>query len=459
MSFDFIKDKSKNIYFIGIGGISMSGLAEILIKKGFHVSGSDIKASPITDKLRSLGAEIFIGQIKEHIDEDIDMIVYTAAISKDNPEFVRAKELNIPLMVRAEFLGQIMKGHKYNIAISGTHGKTTTTSMLSSISLKAELDPTILVGGELDLIDGNVRVGHSQYFITEACEYKESFLKFFPYIGVILNIDADHLDYYKDIYDIQNAFIKFAKLIPRDGYLVCCSDDDKMNKVISNVNCNIITYGLKTGDITAKNINYDEKGCASFDVYKYDKLLFSVNLNIPGRHNILNSLASIAVSLILNISNKYIIESLGNFKGAHRRFELKGEKDGITIIDDYAHHPTEIKATLSAAQNYPHKRICCVFQPHTFSRTLNLYDEFTKAFDNVDELILADIYAAREKDTHEVSSSMLAKSISSRGIDCKNFHNFDDIVSYLNSTLKDGDLLLTIGAGDVFKVGEMYLQK
>ncbi|WP_446898068.1 UDP-N-acetylmuramate--L-alanine ligase [Clostridium sp. LBM24168] len=459
MSFDFIKDKNRKVHFIGIGGISMSGLAEILIKKGFHVSGSDIKASPITDKLKSLGAEIFIGQIKENIDSDIDLIVYTAAISESNPEFIRAKELNIPVMVRAEFLGKIMKGHKYNIAISGTHGKTTTTSMLSSISLKANLDPTILVGGELDIIDGNVRVGHSQYFITEACEYKGSFLKFFPYIGVILNIDADHLDYYKDIYDIQNAFIKFAKLIPKDGYLICCSDDEKMNKVISSVKCNIITYGLKTGDITAKNINYDEKGCASFDVYKYDQFLFSINLNIPGKHNILNSLASIASALILDIPDKYIIEGLSNFKGAHRRFELKGKKNGITVIDDYAHHPTEIKATLSAAQNYPHKKIYCVFQPHTFSRTLNLYDEFVKAFDNVDELILADIYPAREKDTHKVSSDMLSKSISSRGISCKNIHDFNDIVSYLDNTLKNGDLLLTIGAGDIFKVGEMYLQK
>lgn len=437
----------------------MSGLAEILIKKGFHVSGSDIKASPITDKLKSLGAKIFIGQMKENITSDINLIVYTAAISEDNPEFIRAKELNIPLMVRAEFLGEIMKGHKYNIAISGTHGKTTTTSMLSSISLRAKLDPTILVGGELDIIDGNVRVGHSQYFITEACEYKGSFLKFFPYIGVILNIDADHLDYYKDIYDIQNAFIKFAKLIPKDGYLVCCSDDEKMDKVISSVKCSIITYGLKTGDITAKNIHYNEKGCASFDVYKYNKFLFSINLNIPGRHNILNSLAGIASSLILDIPDKDIIEGLNNFKGAHRRFEFKGKKNGVTVIDDYAHHPTEIKATLSAAKNYPHKKIHCVFQPHTFSRTLNLYDEFVKAFDDTDELILADIYAAREKDTHKISSDMLAKSISSRGINCKNIHDFNDIVSHLDNILEDGDLLITIGAGDIFKVGEMYLQK
>ncbi|MBP2033946.1 UDP-N-acetylmuramate--alanine ligase [Clostridium algifaecis] len=459
MSFDFIKDKDKKIYFIGIGGISMSGLAEILIKKGFAVYGSDIKTSPITDKLKSLGAKINIGQFKENITSDINLIVYTAAISKENPEIIRAKELNIPLMTRGSFLGHIMKGHKYNVAIAGTHGKTTTTSMLSSISLNANLDPTILVGGELDSIGGNVRVGHSEYFITEACEYKGSFLEFYPYVGVILNIDADHLDYYKDIYDIQNAFIKFAKLIPKDGYLVCCSDDEKMEKVMKSVDCNILTYGLKSGEITAKNISYDTNGCASFDVYRKNTLVTSVKLNVPGKHNILNSLASTASALILNIPSEKISEGLCNFKGAHRRFEIKGKKNGVTVIDDYAHHPTEIKATLSAANNYPHKRICCVFQPHTFSRTLSLYDDFVKAFDNVDELILADIYAAREKDTHKVSSAMLAESISKRGINCKNINNFKDIVSYLNDTLKDGDIFFTIGAGDVFKVGEMYLEK
>lgn len=458
MSFDFIKDKHKKVHFIGIGGISMSGLAEILIKKGFKVSGSDMKSSPLTDKLSSLGVEIYIGQSKENINSDIDLVVYTAAISDDNPELLRAKELNIPIMIRAEFLGQIMKGHKYNIAISGTHGKTTTTSMLSTIALSANLDPTILVGGELDIINGNVRVGHSDYFITEACEYKRSFLKFFPYIGVILNIDKDHLDYYKDIDDIESAFIKFAKLIPDNGYLVCCSDDKKMKDIISSVSCNVITYGIESGTLRAKNISYDEKGCATFDVYKSDELILSVKLNIPGRHNILNSLASIASSLIIDIPKGKITEGLENFKGAHRRFEIKGKKDGITVIDDYAHHPTEIKATLNAVQNYPHKKVYCVFQPHTFSRTLSLYKEFAASFDKVDELVLADIYAAREKDTHKVSSNMLAKSIADRGVPCKNIHDFNSIVSYLKGKLKSGDILITIGAGDVFKVGDMYLQ-
>ncbi|WP_406543289.1 UDP-N-acetylmuramate--L-alanine ligase [Clostridium ljungdahlii] len=457
MSFDFIKNKK--VHFIGIGGVSMSALAEILLEKGSKVSGSDIKTSPATEKLKSKGATIYIGQISENIKPDIDLVIYTAAIQKNNEEFLKAKTLNIPLMSRAELLGHIMKGHKYNVAVAGTHGKTTTTSMLSCITLKADLDPTILVGGNLDNINGNVRIGNSPYFITEACEYKGSFLKFFPSIGVILNIDADHLDYYKDIDDIQNAFIKFANLIPEKGYLVGCVDDARMKNVISNVNCNVLTYGINAGDITAKNICFDEKSCASFDIYKNDVKISSLHLNVPGKHNILNALASTAVSLILDISTDNIKMGLENFKGTHRRFELKGKKQGITVIDDYAHHPTEIKATLNAAINYPHKRIICVFQPHTFSRTISLFKEFTEAFDNVDELILANIYPAREKDTGKVSSAMLSKEIAKRGIKSTNISDFKSIVDYLKSNLKDGNILLTVGAGDVFNVGEMYLSE
>ena len=457
MSFDFTKNK--RVHFIGIGGVSMSALAEILLEKGSNVSGSDIKTSPATEKLKSKGAKIYIGQVSENIKPDIDLVIYTAAIQKNNEEFLKAKALNIPLMSRAELLGHIMKGHKYNVAIAGTHGKTTTTSMLSCITLKADLDPTILVGGNLDNINGNVRIGNSPYFITEACEYKGSFLKFFPSIGVILNIDADHLDYYKDIDDIQNAFIKFANLIPKEGYLVGCADDARMKNVISNVNCSVLTYGINAGDITAKNICFDKKSCASFDIYKDDVKILSLHLSVPGKHNILNALASTAVSLILDISTDNIKMGLENFKGTHRRFELKGKKEGITVIDDYAHHPTEIKATLNAAINYPHKRIICVFQPHTFSRTISLFKEFTEAFDNVDELILANIYPAREKDTGKVSSAMLSKEIAKRGIKSTNISDFKSIVDYLKSNLKDGDLLLTVGAGDVFKVGEMYLSE
>ncbi|MBC2580897.1 UDP-N-acetylmuramate--L-alanine ligase [Clostridium sp. DJ247] len=458
MAFDFVNDKGKKIYFIGIGGISMSGLAEILLQRNFKVEGSDINSSPIIDKLVNHGAKINIGQVSDNITSDIDIIIYTAAISEDNPELIKAKELKIPLLTRAELLGYIMKGHKYNVAVAGTHGKTTTTSMLSHICLDANLDPTILVGGELDAISGNVRTGNSEYFITEACEYKRSFLEFFPYVGIILNIDADHLDYYKDINDIQEAFINFAKLIPNNGYLVCCADDERISKIICEANCNILTYGINKGDITAQNIKFDERGCGEFDVYKGDNKILSIKLNVPGRHNVLNALATICASISLNVSKDSMVNGLKNFTGTHRRFEMKGSKNGVSIIDDYAHHPTEIKATLDAAKNYPHKRIVCVFQPHTYSRTLSLLEEFSKCFDGVSELILTDIYAAREKDTGVVSSTMLGDKIRERGIKCSNLQSFDKIVDYLNNNLKNGDMLLTVGAGDVFKIGEIYLK-
>ncbi len=457
MSFDFLKDKHKKIHFIGIGGISMSGLAEILLENGFKVSGSDMKNSAIVEKLGRQGAEIFIGHDENNIN-DVDLVVYTAAVSEDNPELLKAKELNIPTMDRAEFLGQIMKGHKYNVAISGTHGKTTTTSMVSHIFLDADLDPTILVGGELDAINGNVKTGKSEYFITEACEYKASFLKFFPYIGVILNIEADHLDFYRNIDHIQETFTEFVDLIPQDGYLVAYAEDDRIKAVIEHADCNVLTYGINSGEITAKNISYNDKACASFDVYRNTEKLFTANLNVPGKHNVLNSLASICVALSLNVDYNYIIDGLSSFFGTHRRFELKGVKNEVTVIDDYAHHPTEIKAFLEAAKNYPHKRIFCVFQPHTYTRTLTLFDDFTHSFFNADEIILADIYAAREKFTKVVNSDMLGDKIREQGLNCKNFHSFEEIVNYLKDNLKEGDLLLTVGAGDVYKIGEMYLE-
>ncbi|MEG0772526.1 UDP-N-acetylmuramate--L-alanine ligase [Clostridium sp.] len=458
MSFDFLKDTHKKVHFIGIGGISMSGLAEILLKNGYRVSGSDMKDSSIVDKLRKKGAEVYIGHNGNNI-TDVDLVVYTAAIHPDNDEYIRAIELNIPMMDRAEFLGKIMLGHKYGIAISGTHGKTTTTSMVSHIVLEEDVDPTILVGGELDAIDGNVLAGNSEYFITEACEYKGSFLKFFPYVGIILNIDADHLDYYRDLNHIKETFQSFVDIIPVDGYVIGNGDDSNVLDVVRTAKCNVITYGINNGDYRAKNITYNAVGCGTFDVYKGDTLLFKVELNVPGEHNVLNSLAAICSSLALNLSTESIIAGLSKFKGTHRRFELKGVKNGVYVIDDYAHHPTEIIATLKAAQNYPHKKIYAVFQPHTYTRTITLFNEFVHCFHGADEVILADIYAAREKDTGIVSSQKLGDSIRAIGVNALNFHSFEDIVSYLDENLKDGDLLLTIGAGDIYNVGEMYLNK
>ncbi len=456
MSFDFIKDKNKKIHFIGIGGISMSGLAAVLLNSGYKVSGSDSKDSPMIQNLKTYGAEIYIGHSRNNI-KDVDLVVYTAAIPLDNPEILEAKDKNITLMDRAEFLGHIMKGHKYNVAISGTHGKTTCTSMLSHVTLSAELDPTILVGGQLDVIDGNFRIGKSEYFLTEACEYQRSFLKFFPYIGVILNIDADHLDCYRDIEDIASAFEKFSKLIPKDGYLVGYVEDKRVKEIIDKAECNTLTYGFENADVTAQNVVYNKLGCATFDAYKNDKKLFTVSLSVPGKHNVLNALATICVSLIFNISFDSILKGLANCKGAHKRFEYKGEINGVTVIDDYAHHPTEIKATLSTAKKINHNKIYCVFQPHTYTRTKTLFDEFTTAFDDADELILMDIYAAREKDTGIVSSDMLGDAIRKRGIKCTNVHSHNEAMEYVKSKTDKDDLLLTVGAGDVVIVGEKFL--
>ncbi|WP_346937146.1 UDP-N-acetylmuramate--L-alanine ligase [Clostridium sp.] len=456
MSFDFLQDKNKKVHFIGIGGISMSGLAEILLKNGYTVSGSDMKNSNMVEKLRNKGANIYIGHSADNI-QDSDLVVYTAAISEDNPEFQKAIELKLPMMDRAEFLGKIMLGHKYNVAVAGTHGKTTTTSMLTHIVIEEQVDPTILVGGELDVIEGNVLAGNSDYFVTEACEYKGSFLKFHPYIGIILNVDADHLDFYKDINHIKDTFNKFIDIIPEDGFLVCNGDDSNVSDIINNHKCTIMTYGINNGEYTARNITYNSLGCGSYDLYKNDHALFSIVLNVPGEHNILNSLAAICTSLALNISKESIIKGLSNFGGTHRRFEFKGLKNGVTVIDDYAHHPTEIQATLNACKNYPHKNLYIVFQPHTYTRTITLFDDFVKTFNEVNHLLLADIYAAREKDTGIVSSVKLGDAIRLTGVDAINYHSFEEIVNYLKSKAKDGDLIITVGAGDINLVGEMYL--
>lgn len=457
MSFDFIKDKHMKIHFIGIGGISMSGLAAVLLNNGYKVSGSDSNDSKIIDSLKNKGAEIYIGHNSNNI-VNAHLVVYTAAIPSNNPEILEAKKQNLILMDRAEFLGLIMKGHKYNVAVAGTHGKTTCTSMLSHITLESDLDPTILIGGELDLIGGNYRIGKGDYFITEACEYKESFLKFYPYVGIILNIDADHLDFYRDINHIEEAFIKFAKLIPEDGYLIGYGGDSRARKVLNEATCNTISYGFLGEDLTAKEISFNNKGCASFTVYEGGAKLFNVTLSNPGKHNILNALASIAVGLIFNIPAKNIIDGLSNCTGAHKRFEFKGEVDGITVIDDYAHHPTEIEATLSTATKIHHNKTYCVFQPHTYTRTKLLFDDFTTAFKGVDELILMDIYPAREKDTGLVSSDELGDAIRKTGVLCINLHSHEEVSKYLKGKAKSGDIILTVGAGDVVIVADQFLK-
>ena len=447
-----------HIHFIGIGGISMSGLAEILLNEGFTVSGSDFKQSALTDHLTSKGAKVFYGQKASNISGQIDLVVYTAAIHEDNEEFMEVKRQGIPMLTRAELLGQLMTNYRLPIAVSGTHGKTTTTSMLSHIFLSADADPTISVGGILKAIGGNIRVGNSEIFITEACEYTNSFLSFFPKISIILNIDADHLDFFKDIDDIRNSFHEFGKLLPKDGTLIINGEIEQIEAVTKDLTCNIITFGKKEGcTYRAENIIYDNLGNASFDVIKEGMPVRRITLSVGGEHNVYNALSAIAVADLLDVSEEALKEGLLSFHGTDRRFQYKGEFNGVTVIDDYAHHPTEIAATLKTAAHYPHREIWCIFQPHTYTRTKALFDEFAEALTNVDHLILADIYAARETDTLGVSSEQLADKIKALGCDAIYLPDFETIENYVRSHCQSGDLLITMGAGDVVNIGESLL--
>ena len=448
------------VHFIGIGGISMSGLAEILLEEGFHISGSDAKESALTDALEKKGARIYYGQRASNISGSTDVVVYTAAIHPDNPEFARAKELGIPMLTRAELLGQIMRNYDTPIAVAGTHGKTTTTSMLSHILLKGDCDPTISVGGILPAIGGNIRVGQSETFLTEACEYTNSFLSFFPKISIILNMDADHLDFFKDIDDIRRSFRRFAELLPADGTLIINADTPEYQSITEGLPCQVITYGLENNaDYTASDITYDEFGHASFNVRYKGSDLGRCSLKVPGSHNVSNALSAVAAGRLLNLPWEVIAEGLLSFTGTDRRFQYKGTVGGVTIIDDYAHHPTEIEATLKAAANYPHRKVWCVFQPHTYTRTKALLPEFAQALTLADHVVLADIYAARETDTLGISSEDLADRIRELGTPCEYFPTFDEIENFLLKNCTQGDLLITMGAGDVVNIGEQLLGK
>ena len=453
-------NQPEHIHFIGIGGISMSGLAEILLGAGFTVSGSDAKASALTAHLEAKGAKIFYGQCAENISADYNCVVYTAAIHPDNPEFARCVELQLPMLSRAELLGQIMKNYKTSIAVSGTHGKTTTTSMLSSILLAAKTDPTISVGGILDAIGGNIRVGKSETFITEACEYTNSFLSFYPTMSIILNIEEDHMDFFKDLDDIMNSFRLFAQRLPEHGVLVINKEIKDYEKVTEGLDCKVITYGMDDScDYYAANVTYNDQACGQFDVMHQGECLGHVALSVTGKHNVSNALSTIAAASCLNIPMEQILAGLYGFTGTNRRFQYKGTLNGVTIIDDYAHHPTEITATLEAAENYPHREIWCIFQPHTYTRTKAFFHEFAESLSLADHVILADIYAARETDTLGVSSELLAEEIKKLGTDCHYLPGFDEIQEFAKSHCIHGDLLITMGAGDVVNIGENLLNE
>lgn len=449
----------KNIHCIGIGGVGLSAIAEILNSRGYNVSGSDMNKSAITDRLEQNGITVHIGHRAENVD-NANLIVYSAAIAEENPEIIRARELNIPLAGRAEVLGTLMDEFEESIAISGTHGKTTTTSMVSLILEAAKVDPTILVGGNLAAIGGNVKVGHSKYFVTEACEYRDSFLELAPKIEVILNIDSDHLDYFKDIDHIVNSFERFAELVPENGKIIAYDANPFVEKVIRNLD-NAVTYGYNSHcDYYIHDVSFSAAGMPSFVVDYQGETIGHVELSVPGEHNILNSVAALACCHELGIDNNVIIKTLGEYHGTERRFDVQGRtENGVLVVDDYAHHPTEIQATLSACKNIPHEKLWCLFQPHTYTRTLALFDEFAESFEEADILILADIYAAREKDIYNVSSANLAEAIKKKHPD-KNvlyFDSFDKIAEYVKNNAGMRDLVLTMGAGDIYKIGKMIL--
>lgn len=452
--FDLDKiNANAHIHFIGIGGISMSGLAQIMLKNGYKVTGSDRAKSPITEKLEKLGATVFEGHASQNI-KGASLIVHTAAVHEDNPEIIAAKENHIPLVTRAEFLGAIMKTYAHAAGIAGTHGKTTTTSMLAHALIAAGLDPTVSVGGVLDIIGGNIRTGSSEYFVTEACEYTNSFLSFFPTVAVITNIDEDHLDFFSGIDEIIESFKNYAELTRDKGVVIAYGEDENIKKAFDGSTLHIKYYGIGDDfDYCAKNLVY-KTGFPSFDVYKSDELICSLSLKVPGRHNVLNALAVIAVCDAWNADISLAKKGIEEFYGARRRFEKKGELGGAVLIDDYAHHPTEIRATLSSAAELEHNRLWCVFQPHTYSRTRTLWKDFCKSFDNVDELIITDIYAARELPDGVTTSEKLAADIKKRGINVRYVKDFDEIEKILKNELRPDDIVFTMGAGNIVDIAD-----
>lgn len=448
-----------HVHFIGIGGISMSGLAEILIKKGFNVTGSDSKESDLTKHLMALGAHISFPQAAKNITDDIDIIVYTAAIHPDNPEYMAAEALGAPMLTRAELLGQIMEHYARSIAVAGTHGKTTTTSMISQVLLAGTDDPTISVGGMLKAIGSNIHVGDSDLFITEACEYTNSFHSFFPKYSIILNVEAEHLDFFKDLEDVRKSFHRFAGNTKPEGAVIINGDIPNYQQLCQDLPCKVITFGLTDkSDYYPADISYNELGCASFTPMYQGKTLTPVSLNVPGEHNVTNALSCIALCLEMHLPWEQITTGLLQFGGADRRFQFKGKFQGATVIDDYAHHPTEITASLKAAKNYPHKRIVVVFQPHTYTRTKAFLSDFAKALSLADVVVLADIYAAREQDVYGVSSKDILDLLQKAGVESYYFPSFSEIETFLQKKCMNGDLLITMGAGDVVNIGEDLLQ-
>lgn len=441
--------EKKSIHLVGIGGVSMSALAELLLHLGAKITGSDRAQSAVTDKLTALGISITYAHLPENV-ENADLVIRTAAVHDDNPEITRAHERNIPVIERAQAWGSIMLAYKNAICVAGTHGKTTTTSMLTLIGMQCGIDPTVMVGSNLPAIGGTLRIGAHDCFIAESCEYTNSFLSFHPTIAVILNVDADHLDFFKDIDDIIHSFHKFCELVPETGALVVNHDSANALKAIEGINRNCITFGSTAeADVYPENVT-DRDGYYSFDVMYHGKVYTHIDLSVPGYHNMLNALASCGVCIFLGLDATAAAQGLAQFTGSSRRFQITGHMpNGAMVIDDYAHHPTEMAATLRTAREMDYDRIICVFQPHTYSRTKALLPEFIEALQLCDKAILADIYAARERNTYGISSKAIADAIDG----AEYYASFDEIEARLKEIAQPHDLIITMGAGNVNEIG------
>ena len=448
----------KKLHFVGIGGIGMSGLAEILVDQGFTVTGSDRSASDNTERLEGLGIHVAIGHDAKNVEKDVDVLVYSSAIPPENPEVVVARQRNIPVIRRAEMLAEVMR-LKYGIGIAGTHGKTTTTSMVSLILMEGGVDPTVIVGGRLHGLAGsNARMGKGDFIVVEADEYDRSFLSITPTIAVLTTLETDHLDRYRDLEDIKSAFIQFAAKVPFYGFVVLCLDEPALQDIMPKIKKKIITYGLNgQADLQAVDIVHRQNR-TRFTVLRNGAELGEIELQIPGKHNVQNALAAIAVGLSHDVPFAKVKTGIEKFTGVFRRWEVKAELQGITVVDDYAHHPTEIKATLAGVKAGWRRRVICVFQPHLYSRTRDFYDEFGRSFFNADVLVVTDVYPAREEPIQGVSGELIANAAKVFGH--KQVHYVPDktsVPSFLMSIKQEGDIVITMGAGDIWKFGEQFI--
>ncbi len=446
------------LHFVGIGGIGMSGIAEILMDQGFKITGSDRAASDNTDRLKELGAHVFIGHAAENLEPDVDVVVYSSAVPPENPELVEAHRRKIPVIRRAEMLAEVMR-LRYGIGIAGTHGKTTTTSMVSLVLMEGGIDPTVIVGGRLrGLAGSNARLGKGDFIVVEADEFDRSFLSITPTIAVLTTLETDHLDCYRDLEDIKSAFIQFASKVPFYGFVVLCLDEPALQDIMPKLKKKIITYGLNgQADLQAVDIRH-KQNTSTFLVVHNGKDLGEVTLQIPGKHNVQNALAAIAVGLELGVPFEKIAAGVAKFTGVFRRWEVKAEVNGVTIVDDYAHHPTEIKATLAGAKSGWRRRVVCVFQPHLYSRTRDFYDEFGRSFFNADVLVLTDVYPAREEPIQGVNGELIANAAKEFGH--KQVHYVPDkkaVPAFLLSIVQPGDIVITMGAGDIWRFGEDFI--